>query len=84
MYIMHPVPFFRTDINLRQLSFFKMFLVITINSCVARKKISLSFVASLQSFNDQGQNKYYRRRLEITIAIDVKHQFKQKCMIYIS
>ena len=27
MYIMHPVPYCRTDINLRQLSFLKMFLV---------------------------------------------------------
>ena len=27
MYIMHPVPHFRTDIYLRQLSFLKMFLV---------------------------------------------------------
>ena len=28
MYIMHPVPYCRTDINLRQLSFLKMFLVL--------------------------------------------------------
>ena len=27
MYIMHPVPYCRTDINLRQLSFLKVFLV---------------------------------------------------------
>ena len=32
MYIMHPVPYCRIDVNLRQLSFLKMFLVVMYDS----------------------------------------------------